>query len=126
MRNLAIIKDERPQFFGPNADYYEQEYYEVKLANIGLPGIVRLLAALADVMPIEGIARASYKSKRVVDWMVFNRLTQVKGVGPKKARALLDRFGSLRAIGEASINELLEVPGIGMKLALRIKRHLAE
>jgi len=52
-------------------------------------------------------------------------LDGVAGVGPRRRRALLRRFGSLRRIGEASPEDLATVPGITLTLAVRIKEQLA-
>jgi excinuclease ABC subunit C len=45
----------------------------------------------------------------------------VPGIGPKRKRALLKKFGSVRGIKEASIEELMEVPGMTRQLAQRVK-----
>ena len=47
-------------------------------------------------------------------------LDAVPGLGPARRRALLDRFVTVKAIREASIDELEEVPGIGPALAQQI------
>ena len=47
-------------------------------------------------------------------------LTTIKGVSEKKAKALIDTFGSIMEIGEASSNELCALDGIGSVLAKRI------
>jgi excinuclease ABC subunit C len=49
----------------------------------------------------------------------------VEGIGPVRKKALLKRFGSVRRIREASVEELAETPGIPRDLAERLKRHLA-
>ena len=49
----------------------------------------------------------------------------VAGIGPARKKALLRRFGSVRRIREASVEELAETPGIPYDLAERLKRHLA-
>jgi excinuclease ABC subunit C len=54
-----------------------------------------------------------------------SRLDEVAGVGAAKRRALLSRFGSVRRIGEASVEELVETPGIDRELAERIRSHLS-
>ena len=54
-----------------------------------------------------------------------SRLDAIAGVGPRRRRALLRRFGSLRRIGEASAEELAAVPGITLTLAAQIKEELA-
>jgi excinuclease ABC subunit C len=50
---------------------------------------------------------------------------EVAGIGPVRKKALLKRFGSLRRIREASVDELVETPGITRSLAENLKRHLA-
>jgi excinuclease ABC subunit C len=49
----------------------------------------------------------------------------IEGIGPVRKKALLKRFGSVRRIREASVDELVETPGIPRDLAERLKRHLA-
>ena len=39
-------------------------------------------------------------------------LEDIPGVGPKRRKALLNRLGSMKAIREASLEELLAVPGM--------------
>ncbi len=50
---------------------------------------------------------------------------EVPGLGPKRRRALLRAFGSLRRIREASVEEIAAVPGIGAGLAERVHAALA-
>jgi excinuclease ABC subunit C len=49
---------------------------------------------------------------------------EVPGIGPKRRRALLKRFGSVRGIKEASVEELAIVPGMTKPLAERVKEYL--
>jgi len=48
------------------------------------------------------------------------RLILISGVGPRTRRALLERFGSARAVLAAGRAALCEVPGVGPKLAGKI------
>ena len=48
-------------------------------------------------------------------------LDEVEGVGPARKRALLRRFGSVRAMREAPVADLAAVAGVGSALAERIK-----
>ncbi|MCX5994505.1 MAG: excinuclease ABC subunit UvrC [Chloroflexi bacterium] len=48
----------------------------------------------------------------------------VPGIGPKRKRALLKKFGSVRGIKEASVEELMEVAGMTQELAQRVKEGL--
>jgi excinuclease ABC subunit C len=50
---------------------------------------------------------------------------EIPGIGPARKRALMKRFGSVRRIREASVDEVAETPGINRDLAERLKRHLA-
>jgi len=47
-------------------------------------------------------------------------LDDIPGVGPKKKRALLRRFGSVEGIRQASVDEIREVKGINRELAEKI------
>lgn len=51
-------------------------------------------------------------------------LDAIEGVGEAWRRRLLQRFGSVQGIREASLDELTSVPGIGRKRALKIREHL--
>ncbi|MBA3689195.1 MAG: excinuclease ABC subunit UvrC [Chloroflexi bacterium] len=50
---------------------------------------------------------------------------EVEGIGPARKKALLKRFGSVRRIREASVDEIAETPGIPREVAERLKGHLA-
>jgi len=49
-------------------------------------------------------------------------LQGLPGVGPARARLLLDKFGTLKAIFNAPVKELEEIPGIGRNTARQINR----
>jgi excinuclease ABC subunit C len=44
-------------------------------------------------------------------------------VGPARQRALLDRFGSLRAVAAAPEAEIAALPGFGLALARTVLAH---
>ena len=48
----------------------------------------------------------------------------VPGIGPKRRKKLIQLYGSVKAIREASIEELSTVPGMTTALAQNIKEHL--
>jgi excinuclease ABC subunit C len=54
-----------------------------------------------------------------------SELDDVPGIGPGRKKALLKRFGSVRRLREASVEEVASVPGISRELAERLKAHLA-
>ena len=55
---------------------------------------------------------------------IASRLDAIPGIGPARRKALLGHFGSIDAIQEASLEELLAVPGITRKVAEEIRAHL--
>ena len=48
----------------------------------------------------------------------------VRGIGPKRRRMLLRRFGSLKGIKEAAVDDIAAVPGMTRFLAVRVKESL--
>jgi excinuclease ABC subunit C len=56
---------------------------------------------------------------------LHSELDDVPGIGPARKRTLLKRFGSVRRIREASLDEVAATPGIGREVAERLKGHLA-
>ena len=48
----------------------------------------------------------------------------VTGIGPKRKRMLMRRFGSLKGIKEAPLEEIAAVPGMTRSLAIRLKQTL--
>lgn len=53
-----------------------------------------------------------------------SELEDVPGIGPKRKKALLTHFGSLRKVQEATIEELAAVPGVGASAAQAVYERL--
>ena len=52
-------------------------------------------------------------------------LDEISGIGEVKKKALLKKFGSIKKIAEADVEEICEVKGINMELARKIKESLS-
>lgn len=91
----------------------------------------------ADAVPLPRDSQASYLLQRIRDEAhrfavshhrtmrqkvgLASTLDQVPGIGPKRRKALLARFGSLEGIRSANVDELSAIPGITREIAARLK-----
>ena len=55
---------------------------------------------------------------------VQSALDLVPGIGPKRRRMLIRKFGSVRAISGASVEEVASVPGMTLTLARKVKDYV--
>jgi excinuclease ABC subunit C len=53
-----------------------------------------------------------------------SRLDAIPGIGPARRKLLLNHFGSIKDIGDATMEELTAITGITRKLAEAIKSNL--
>ena len=70
-----------------------------------------------------GVAVASHVKSAGVEGL-RSAIDVVPGIGPKRRRMLLRRFGSVKGVKDASTDELAAVPGMTRTLAQRIKEYL--
>ncbi len=62
----------------------------------------------------------SFNRKRRAARTLTSTLLEIPGVGPSRRRALLERFGSLAGVKEATLDELEQVTGISHGIAERV------
>jgi excinuclease ABC subunit C len=55
---------------------------------------------------------------------IASNLDNIPGIGPRRKKALLKKFGSIEAIKEASSEELSQTEGITLALAQKVKEYL--
>jgi len=58
--------------------------------------------------------------------VIVSALDEIPGIGPKRKKALLKKFGSIPAIKQASIEELSQTEGITLALAKKVKESLGD
>jgi excinuclease ABC subunit C len=61
-----------------------------------------------------------YYQKRHRKSTLHSRLDDIRGIGPKRRRALIQYFGSVNQLAKATIEEISEVAGVSSKLAEEI------
>lgn len=67
-------------------------------------------------------AIGSHRARRKKE-LVKNPLDEVAGIGPTRKRALLQHFGTAKAVSRAGITDLLSVPGISEAVAKQVYAH---
>ena len=63
-----------------------------------------------------------HRTKRS-DKSLKSELDDIEGLGPKRKKALINRFGSINAIKEADLKSIQLTPGLPKQVALRIKEY---
>ena len=66
----------------------------------------------------------SYHKKLRHKEAIRSVLDDIPGIGPRRKKALLKKFGSVKAVKEASVEELRRTEGITLALAQKVKRYL--
>ena len=67
-------------------------------------------------------AIGSHRARRKKN-MINSPLDEISGVGGKRKRALLNHFGSARAVSNAALADLESVEGISKSMAQRVYGH---
>ena len=70
-------------------------------------------------------AIGSHRAARAMA-MSANPLDDIDGIGPRRRRALMNHFGSAKAVSRAGVEDLKAVDGISAEMAQRIYDHFHE
>ena len=107
---IAALAKEREELFVPN-----------RPDPIVLPRTAQGLYLVQRIRDEAHRFAVTYHQKVRSRRAVRSILDDIAGVGPARKRALLRKFGSVRAMQEAPVEELAAVGGVGSALAERIK-----
>jgi len=111
---IAALAKEREELFVPN-----------RPDPIVLPRNAQGLYLVQRIRDEAHRFAVTYHQKVRARRAIRSILDDVAGVGPARKRALLRKFGSVRAMQEAPVEELAAVGGVGTALAERIKQALS-
>src|SRR5213593_1953813 len=110
---IAALAKEREELFVPN-----------RADPIVLPRNAQGLYLVQRIRDEAHRFAVTYHQKVRARRAVRSILDDIAGVGPARKRALLRKFGSVRAMQEAPVEDLAAVGGVGAALAERIKSAL--
>ena len=103
--------------------------------EVFLPGARQPVRIAKDSPALHTLQRArdeahrfaiTYHKKLRRKEIMLSVLDNVPGIGPKRKRALLKKFGSIQAIKEASLDELSQTEGVTLSLAKKVKEELVK
>ena len=105
---------------GPDRDAGRETFYMNGRQSFMLPPrdpVLYFVQRLRD--EAHRFAIGSHRARRKSD-IARNPLDEIGGVGPARKRALLRHFGTAKAVGRASVDDLRAVPGISDEMARAI------
>lgn len=100
-------------------------YFKLSTATLLIAGLILIGSAHAKQEPVsksEPIVQGSI-NKLNVNSASVEQLVKIKGLGPKKAKAIIQYIQQNGAL--VSLDELLEIRGIGQKLLGKLKTQLS-
>lgn len=137
---LEKLKSRKRSSSSPGAAYREwaidendKRAYRVRPERVFIPGVkdaVALRAGSSERYLMERVRDEAHRfaithhRKRRSKRAVRSVLDDIEGVGPAIKRSLVQHFGSVAAIREATVEELGAVKGVGKSLAERIRERV--
>lgn len=93
-------------------------------AGLRIPRTARSLHLLQRIRNEAHRFAVRYNRKLRSRRTVRSDLGDIPGIGPRRQQALLSRFGSLRAVKEASPTEIARIPGFSEAMGVKILHYL--
>lgn len=107
------------------AKEHDHVYYPHESRPITIPPRSKALFLLQRVRDEAHRFAISYHKKLRLKGTLSSVLDEIPGIGGKRKRALLEKFGNIKKIKDASLEELEETPLISKKQAKIIKNYFA-
>ncbi|MGE3876094.1 MAG: excinuclease ABC subunit UvrC [Parvibaculaceae bacterium] len=111
---------------GPNRDAGREHFYVPEKASFMIEArdpVLYYIQRLRD--EAHRFAIGSHRAKRARA-IALNPLDEIAGIGPTRKKALLQAFGSAKAVARASLADLAKVVGVNYALAQAIYDHFHE
>ncbi|MDB5525599.1 MAG: excinuclease subunit [Rhizobium sp.] len=108
---------------GADREAGRERFFQLAKPSFSLPPrdpVLYFIQRLRD--EAHRFAIGSHRARRKKE-LVSNPLDEVSGIGPTRKRALLQHFGTAKAVSRAGIPDLLSVPGISETVARLIYAH---
>jgi excinuclease ABC subunit C len=102
----------------------EEIYFPARAEPLRLPRTSRALRFLQRMRDEAHRFAHGYNSKLRSKRTLTTELNEIPGIGPKRRRALLERFGSVRRLRAASIEDIAALPGFSRALAEQVLSRL--
>ncbi len=102
----------------------ETVYLPGSRAGLRIPRTERSLHLLQGIRDEAHRFAVNYNRKLRSRRTVRSDLGDIPGIGPRRQRALLSRFGSLRGVKEASAAEIGRIPGFSEGMGVKILHYL--
>ena len=111
---------------GPDRDAGRERFFMKGKADFSLPPRDPVLYFVQRIRDeVHRFAIGTHRAKRKKE-MLKNPLDEIAGIGPTRKRALLQHFGTAKAVSRAAFSDLLAVSGISEAVAKLIYNHFHE